>query len=150
MREISERDGDRAAIGIFRRAVTLQWCNDHETRALAAPYRPTSIVVGGGKMAGDDKEEHPPLLPAGFHALDQQARQRICVDRFSDSVTRRRILQSLEGVITEINRQSIQGRIWIDGSFLTEKLNPDDADIALVISGATFTASAHHKTSPCP
>jgi hypothetical protein len=77
-------------------------------------------------------------LPAGFHALDQQARQRICVDRFSDSVTRRRILQSLEGVITEINQQSIQGRIWIDGSFLTEKLNPDDADIALVISGAAF------------
>jgi hypothetical protein len=47
-------------------------------------------------------------------------------------------MQNLEAKITEINRQAIAGEIWIDGSFLTEKLNPDDADIALIISRATY------------
>jgi len=43
-------------------------------------------------------------------------------------------MNNLESAISEINRQSIPGTIWIDGSFLTEKLNPDDADIALIVS----------------
>jgi hypothetical protein len=62
MREISERDGDRAAIGIFRRAVTLQRCNGQDTRTLAV-YRPMSVVIGVGKMAGDDKSIRLYCLP---------------------------------------------------------------------------------------
>ena len=89
-------------------------------------------------MAGADKPEFPPLLPAGFHNLDAAARQRICVDRFPASVTRTRILRNVESVVVEVNQQGIQGEIWVDGSFLTEKLNPDDADIAFVIPVPVF------------
>ena len=89
-------------------------------------------------MAGADKEEFSPLLPAGFHFLDQTSRQRLCVERFPDSVTRSRIMKNVEAVIAQINQQAISGEIWIDGSFLTEKLNPDDADIAFLVSGASF------------
>lgn len=88
-------------------------------------------------VAGADKEEWPPLLRAGFHELDLNARQRLCVERFGDSVMRPRIMQNLELKIAEINYQSIPGQIWIDGSFLTEKINPDDADIALILSRTT-------------
>jgi hypothetical protein len=49
-------------------------------------------------------------------------------------------MSNLETKIDEINRQGIPGQIWIDGSFLTEKLNPDDADIALFVSNSNFHA----------
>ena len=91
-------------------------------------------------MAGANKEEFPPLLPAGFHRLDVNARRRLCVDHFGNSVTRPRIMSNLESTITAVNGQGIAGEIWIDGSFLTEKLNPDDADVALVLSPASLYA----------
>jgi predicted nucleotidyltransferase len=89
-------------------------------------------------MAGANKEEFPPLLPAGFHKIDQIGRRRLCLDRFPDSVTRPSIMANVEAVIAHINQQGIPGDIWIDGSFLTEKLNPDDADIAFVVPRNVF------------
>lgn len=89
-------------------------------------------------MPDASKPEWPPLLALGFHALDAAARKRICVDRFPDSITRQRILANLETLIVQVNQQAISGDIWIDGSFLTEKLNPDDVDIALVVQGTTL------------
>jgi hypothetical protein len=91
-------------------------------------------------VADASKPEWPPLLPLGFHGLDAAARKRLCVDRFPESVTRPRILANLETLIVAVNRQAIAGHIWIDGSFLTEKLNPDDVDIALVVPRATVLA----------
>jgi hypothetical protein len=91
-------------------------------------------------MTGPDKQEYPPLLAAGFHRLDAQARQRLCADRFPYSTTRPRILKNVEAIVSDVNVQGIQGEIWVDGSFLTEKLNPDDADIALVIAATALRA----------
>jgi hypothetical protein len=88
-------------------------------------------------VAESNKQEFIPLLSAGFHSLDGEGRKRICQSRFPDSVTRPRILQNLEALIDLINSQSITGEIWIDGSFLTEKLNPDDADLIWLISADT-------------
>jgi hypothetical protein len=73
-------------------------------------------------MAGADKQDWRPLLPAGFHDLDQNALRRLCVERFPESVTRPQIMRNLEAAITQINQQAISGEIWIDGSILTEKL----------------------------
>ena len=89
-------------------------------------------------MAGADKEEFPPLLPAGFHQIDKQGRQRICVDRFPESVTRPGIMRNVEATVAQVNQQGIPGDLWVDGSFLTEKLNPDDADVAFVITSTSF------------
>lgn len=91
-------------------------------------------------MAGDNKPEFPPLLPPGLHPMDTGALRRFCVLRFRDLVTRLRIMDNLDQIIEQINKSGVQGFIWIDGSFLTEKLNPDDADIALIVSSQTFNA----------
>src|ERR1700677_1985993 len=50
---------------------------------------------------------------------------------------------NLEGLVEQINHSAIAGSIWVDGSFLTEKLNPDDADIVFVIS-----RTAYHSLTP--
>jgi hypothetical protein len=91
-------------------------------------------------MAGVDKEEFPPLLPVGFHDYDVGGLRRLCVDRFPQSITRRSIMDGLEQVLSLIQQNGIRGEVWVNGSFTTEKLNPDDADVILVVDGADYRA----------
>lgn len=94
-------------------------------------------------MAGINKEEFHPLLPAGFHPLDEAARRRLCVERFPSSITRMIILNNVEQLISSINSQAIKGELWIDGSFLTEKQNPDDADLVFALTEETYRSLNH-------
>ena len=58
--------------------------------------------------------------------MDLQAVRRTCVDRFPQSITRPGIMVNLEYLIGLVNQKALNGEIWIDGSFLTEKLNTKD------------------------
>jgi Family of unknown function (DUF6932) len=89
-------------------------------------------------VAGADKEEFKPLLRDGFHTFGLDDRWRLCVERFPGSDTRPEIMANLEHLLVQINEQMIPAEIWIDGSFLTEKLNPDDVDIVMIVTRATF------------
>ena len=89
-------------------------------------------------MAAAGQPEFPPILPAGIHEVDLPGRRNLCLDRFPASVTRPRIFANVEAVVTDINRNAIAGEILIDGSFLTEKLNPDDADLVFLITDSVF------------
>ncbi len=90
-------------------------------------------------MAGE-KEEFDPLLAPGLHEMRVEELERIAVQRFPNSVTRGRIMENLTSIIQLINQKSIPGDIWIDGSFLTEKLNPDDVDLILIVSETNYRA----------
>jgi len=57
--------------------------------------------------------------------------RRLCVGHFPLSTTRPKIMEGLEKVIEELRINGIQGEIWIDGSFVTEKMNPEDVDLVL-------------------
>jgi len=89
-------------------------------------------------LAGETKEEFPPLLRPGFHPFDLARLRRLCVDRFPSSLVRAGLMDRLEAVISLIQQNGMRGDIWIDGSFLTEKLNPDDVDILLTINVAEY------------
>jgi hypothetical protein len=88
-------------------------------------------------MAGAPKPEFPPILRPGFHACDIAGLRRLCVAAFPASITRFRIMERLDALINLINQNRMVGEIWIDGSFLTSKINPDDVDLILVLSPAT-------------
>ncbi|MCU6666123.1 DUF6932 family protein [Silvania hatchlandensis] len=84
-----------------------------------------------------DKPCFPPLLPAGFHDLDNISIKSIFVDAFPESV-RRSMLHcnyiQLLGQFELVNQQCrCFSEIWIDGSFTTEKPEPDDIDILVVV-----------------
>jgi hypothetical protein len=91
-------------------------------------------------VAGAGKQEFPPLLPAGFHRMDMPGLRRLAMVRFPDSFTRPAIMTHLEQIIDRINASGIRGEIWVDGSFLTEKLNPEDVDVLLAIDAAAYAA----------
>ena len=92
-------------------------------------------------MAGAWKDDYPPLLKLGFHKMDLPAVRNLCVTRFPQSVTRLSIMTGLEEVVSRLNQSGLTLDIWIDGSFLTEKLNPDDSDIAVRFHGEEYDAA---------
>lgn len=46
----------------------------------------------------------------------------------------------LESVVGILNGAGLRGELWIDGSFCTEKLNPDDFDVVLRFLDADLKA----------
>lgn len=89
-------------------------------------------------MAIAPKQEFPPLLNVGFHPVGMVELRRLCVDRFPLSVTRPSIMRNLVDLIDLMHKQRIPSDVWIDGSFLTEKLDPGDVDLLWVIDAQIF------------
>lgn len=83
----------------------------------------------------------PTLLSLGWHHLPIAELRKLCVDKFPLSDTRERIMQGLEEIVKRLRAKDIVGVLWVNGSFLTEKINPADVDVVLFING-TFLESA--------
>lgn len=84
-------------------------------------------------MASADKPEFPPLLKPGLHRVQTLDLRRLCVEAFPRSGTRPIIMQGLQRLIAILESRRITGELWVDGSFLTEKIDPEDVDIVLRI-----------------
>jgi hypothetical protein len=87
--------------------------------------------------------DFPPLLTPGFHGMTLEQLHRFAVEHpmFKLSSTRRRIMHNLWTVAGCLCRWKIHGELWIDGSFLTKKIDPPDVDLVIVVE-ETFFASA--------
>lgn len=55
----------------------------------------------------------------------------MCVDAFPSSDTREAIMAGLASVFEALQKEEITGELWVDGSFLTEKIDPRDVDVVL-------------------
>ena len=83
------------------------------------------------------KEDFPPLLADGLKVRTLEEIDALCVDAFPLSSTRKRLMAGLRAMVDRLVDVGIQGNLWIDGSFLTTKTDPDDVDIVLELSQAT-------------
>lgn len=81
------------------------------------------------------KYDHPPLLAPGRHLLSLQEIHDLCVGRFSGVARshRERLYYSLEDFYQRLLVANITCDILVDGSFLTEKPEPEDVDIKVYI-----------------
>jgi hypothetical protein len=84
------------------------------------------------------KTDYPALLHVGWHDLTLVELRKLCVNSFPMSVTRGGIMNGLEYVLGELARVGVSAEVWIDGSFVTQKINPEDADIVLKIDAAVY------------
>jgi len=82
----------------------------------------------------DRVSDCPPLLPAGEHPFDLEQLKAITVYNFPLSTTRREVFSGFERLIRDLRGVQILGDVVIDGSFLTEEINPDDIDFALCVA----------------
>jgi hypothetical protein len=88
------------------------------------------------------KLEFPPLLSAGFHGMSTEDLRKLCVGGFKTSVSRPHIMDGFQKVVEKLRGVGIQGEVWVDGSFLTKKIEPFDADILVHVS-VDFTDAAN-------
>lgn len=84
------------------------------------------------------KQEFPPLLPRGFHRMTLAQMRADFVDSFRASRRRKPVMDGLEQVVQRIIVEKLEGEIWIDGSFLTKKIDPDDSDLILIMQADFF------------
>ena len=71
----------------------------------------------------------------GLHALT------VAHHRFVLSRTRPEIMRNLWIVAASLCNWAISCELWIDGSFLTEKIDPKDVDFMVVLSEDSLTIS---------
>jgi hypothetical protein len=78
--------------------------------------------------------EYPPLLPEGLHEMSIDELRQLCVDGFNSGRDHREaVFQGLLTYLEDIETLGVSlDRIWIDGSFLTEKPVPADIDLVLI------------------
>jgi hypothetical protein len=82
--------------------------------------------------------DYPSLLPLGWHPMTLSELRRLCVDAFPLSATRETLMAGLETVADRLVTASIVGNLWVDGSFVTEKINPADTDILLEVNASSM------------
>lgn len=66
------------------------------------------------------------------------ALRQLCVTVFPLSKTRPAIMAGLEQLVQDVSGYGIAADLWIDGSFVTEKLDPEDADVVFSVSAELY------------
>ena len=75
------------------------------------------------------RREPPPIIPNGLRPLSLAEMRALCVDNFQGSESRMRIMAGLEEFVRLLEGLGLSGELWVDGSFLTQKFQPGDADV---------------------
>lgn len=91
-------------------------------------------------MAGGAKAEFPPLLPAGFHEMSLKDLRVLCVERFPLSRGRGALMNLVEEICSGLSAAKLRAEVWVDGSFLTAKIEPDDVDVVVCLNAAALAA----------
>jgi hypothetical protein len=76
----------------------------------------------------------PPLLPPGVHPISMLWLQVNCVDAFPLSRNRPQILEGLKRILRQAEEIEIPGRLIVDGSYLTEEIEPSDIDFVVCVT----------------
>ncbi len=86
--------------------------------------------------------DYPGLLPPGLHFKTLVNLRELCVTPFQRSSTRPNLMDSLESACKRLIDASLPIDLWVDGSFLTEKLDPRDVDLVARVPGHVYNSSS--------
>lgn len=78
------------------------------------------------------------VLPAGIHTYDIVTFREQFVAGFPNSQTRPVIFGCLEHFVSAIFALCNPDEFWVDGSFATTKVNPNDADLIIFVDYPDF------------
>jgi len=86
------------------------------------------------------KPEFPPLLSPGLHKHSLAALKTLTVSNFPLSGRRPRLWGWFNDVINLLRAANISCDLWVNGSFVTQKIDPDDVDFVVVIDAKLMRA----------
>lgn len=75
--------------------------------------------------------EHLPLLPPGIHDVQELELSNHFLQQFPASATRQNLINGLRQFINLLKSHGVRFELWIDGSFTTEKVDPNDIDLVV-------------------
>lgn len=78
------------------------------------------------------KPEFPPLFSPGFHTITIDDIKKICVSNFSKNHKRIELFDNFLKFLEILKEVNSKFEIWVDGSFTTEKEEPEDIDILII------------------
>ncbi len=78
--------------------------------------------------------EQEPLLKPGLHDIEAHELGNHFASDFPMSKTRPLLIDGLEQFIEKLKSLEIPIELWIDGSFTTNKLDPNDVDLVIFAS----------------
>lgn len=84
------------------------------------------------------KVSHQPLLAPGRHILTIEQLKVLTVTSFPSSTRRPFLFQELERLHAELMEVGAVCELWIDGSFLTQKPEPNDIDLCFAAFASDF------------
>src|SRR5215469_7506463 len=84
----------------------------------------------------------PGLFPNGVHAMTIAEAEKRCVTDFPLSKTRPQIFKGFFKIYRMLTRENIRGDLLVNGSFITEEIEPKDIDSALCVSAAFYESSS--------
>lgn len=94
-----------------------------------------------------EKIDYPPLLDAGIHPLSVEELKQLTVDGFPSSKRRKVLFGGLTVYLELLENTGLKSTIWVDGSFMCAKNEPDDIDL-VVVYDAESVDSLSESTLP--
>lgn len=73
------------------------------------------------------------LLPPGLHHCDETQLKASFVEAFAESTTRAAIHAGFSALRSDAVELGFAGTQWVNGSFVTTKMNPNDVDLITVL-----------------
>lgn len=96
-------------------------------------------------MLTPTKPDYPPLLPPGFSETTTEQLAAVAVQPFPGSIRRPALFDALLVFLELIGQSKLVGELWIDGSFVTSKEEPDDIDVLLVFDPVVLNALSEQE-----
>ena len=94
-----------------------------------------------------DKPEFQPLLEPGLHVMTLEDLESISVNCFPVSSIRSYFMNNLRTLLALLARAKVVGEIWVDGSYLTKKIDPEDVDVVFRFPASEFEQASLAKKS---
>lgn len=88
----------------------------------------------------DDRRVVDRLLPPGTHKLTEEEVEEAFVKPFPTSLRRRRVFRNWTAFRAQIRSLVPVEQEYVDGSFVTDRPNPDDVDVSLWIRARDLEA----------
>ena len=89
----------------------------------------------------DQKTDFPPLLPvAGIYAHTLVDLRTLTVDAFPESERRPALFGTLNIYLELLEAAGLRAVVWVDGSFMCAKLEPDDIDLVILFDASAVDA----------
>jgi hypothetical protein len=81
-----------------------------------------------------------PLLPPGIHDVDPSELDNHFLSAFGASRTRRTLIDGFQRYIEALKKYAVPFEIWLDGSFVTSKEDPNDIDLVVFAPASELNA----------